>query len=87
MVGLYLRRKDDNHRLGLVVSRKVGGAVVRNRVKRIFRETYRRMESPASGLDVVVIARASAAQARHENLVSQFQQLILEMPIVGGAHE
>jgi len=87
MVGLYVRRNDNNHRLGLVVSRKVGGAVVRNRVKRLFRETYRRLESPPCGLDVVVIARGSAADASSEHLRSQFQRLILEMPTVGGARE
>jgi ribonuclease P protein component len=87
MVGLYVRRSDDNHRLGLVVSRKVGGAVVRNRVKRLFRETYRRLETPPSGFDVVVIARSSAAHARPERLVAHFKSLISGMPAVGGARE
>jgi ribonuclease P protein component len=51
-------------RFGLTVSRKVGDAVERNLVKRWLRESYRRMrdEFPA-GLDVVVVARPSAAKA------------------------
>lgn len=49
-------------RLGLVVSRKVGSAVERNRVKRIVREWFRRnREMFGPSADVVVIARPGAA--------------------------
>jgi ribonuclease P protein component len=50
-------------RLGLVVSRKVGNAVARNRVKRIVREWFRRGRGGTEGaFDVVVIARSGAAE-------------------------
>ena len=49
-------------RLGVTVSRKVGNAVVRNRVKRRIREWFRRDgHSLVPGCDIVVIARAAAA--------------------------
>ena len=48
-------------RLGLVVTRKVGNAVVRNRIKRLCRECFRRwVDLVPPGLDLVVIARAGA---------------------------
>lgn len=50
-------------RLGITVSRKVGNAVVRNRVKRRIREWFRADRSAlGAGVDLVVIGRAAAAE-------------------------
>jgi len=47
------------NRLGLVVTRKIGGAVVRNRIKRVCREAFRTWpDLLPGGVDLVVIARA-----------------------------
>lgn len=49
-------------RIGLTVSRRVGNAVVRNRVKRRLREWFRQSAVRAAGaFDWVVIARPAAA--------------------------
>ena len=59
----------DDSRFGLTVSRKVGGAVVRNRVKRWLREAVRHERSEVvGGWDVVIVAQPDAAIAGGELL-------------------
>jgi ribonuclease P protein component len=63
-------------RLGVTVSRKVGGAVVRNRVKRRIREWFRvRQDSLGGGLDWVVIGRPAAAGLGREAAEEELSRL------------
>ena len=59
------------------VSRRVGGAVVRNRVKRRLREVMRRMlVDITSGYDLVVTARPDAANATTATLEQELRALL-----------
>ena len=61
---MYIKENGlDHNRLGISVSKKVGNSVVRHRITRLIRETYRLHESVFnSGLDIVVVARKAASE-------------------------
>jgi len=58
---VWLENGGTDPRLGVTVSRKVGCAVVRNRVKRYIRESFRQMRIPLPGIDINVVARRDSA--------------------------
>jgi ribonuclease P protein component len=64
-------------RVGLVTSKRVGGALVRNRVRRRLREIVRRNQHAlGSGLWLVVIARPAAASATFAALEDEWLRLV-----------
>ena len=66
----------DGNRLGISVSKKVGNSVVRHRVKRLIKESYRLQENIFnSGLDIVVIARNNAAGFTYQEAESALLHL------------
>lgn len=61
-------------RLGITVSRKVGGAVARNRIKRRIRETFRRhIDRERLGHDFVVIAQVGASTLTTRAMQGEFE--------------
>lgn len=73
-------RADRLTRLGLTVSTKVGNSVVRNRIRRRLRELFRTQKaSLPGGLDMVLIARNSAAEADFARLSRAFDRVRAEL--------
>ena len=74
---LYARKNRLSvNRVGITVSKKLGGAVVRNRVRRRVREAYRLHEDKFStGWDIVVVARSRAISASFERLCRDYLSL------------
>jgi ribonuclease P protein component len=62
-------------RLGIAASRKMGGAVHRNRAKRLLREVFRR-NKPAPGYDIVVIPRRELLDAEISSLEADYRAVL-----------
>ena len=71
---LYARKnRTDTNRVGITVGKKLGHAVVRNRVRRRLREVYRLNEDKfQSGWDIVVVARTRAIYADFGQLTDAY---------------
>jgi ribonuclease P protein component len=70
----------DGPRLGLSVSRRVGGAVARNHVKRLVREAFTALAPGLrDGYDVVVVARPAAAELAEREGLEGVQAALAEL--------
>lgn len=76
---VYKYRNNKAHnRVGISVSKKVGNSVVRSRVTRLIRESYRLNEEQIakSGWDLVIIARSTANGASYEEISNALINLL-----------
>ena len=74
---LYARKnRTDTNRVGITTGKKLGHAVVRNRIRRRLREVYRLNEDKFSpGWDIVVVARSRCIHADFEALTKAYLSL------------
>ena len=84
LLAVYVRpNRTGGNLLGLTVGSKLGGAVVRNRVRRRMKEVYRRNEiGLAAGFDVVLVARSRAVNATFWDLEREFLRLLTRLGLV-----
>ncbi len=75
---MYVKRNDtETNRIGISVSKKVGNSVIRHRITRLIRESYRLSEdSFLRGLDIVVVARAGAKEKDYSEIESALLHLM-----------
>ena len=76
---MYVLENHDRHmenRLGISVSKKVGNSIVRHRLTRLIRESYRLQEERfRCGLDIIVIARIGAKEKGYKEIVGAMLHL------------
>lgn len=85
VVAVGCRAEQPWTRIGLTVSRKVGNATVRNRVKRRLREIFRRNKASfPMQRDIVLIARSAAAEASFEALREEVLRLCGQLATKAG---
>ena len=81
LVMYVLENQSKKNRIGISVSKKVGNSVIRHRITRLIRESYRLQEDVFnSGLDIVVIARSTAREVGYKEIESALLHL-------GGLHK
>ena len=80
LVMYILENNLNKNRIGISVSKKVGNSVIRHRITRLIRESYRLQEDVFnSSLDIVVIARSAAREVGYKEIESALLHL-------GGLH-
>lgn len=78
-----LNNKSEVNRVGFTVSKKVGNSVVRSRVKRLMKESYRLNEDKITqGYDIVFVARDNVAKASYKEVESAMLHLLKKMKLL-----
>jgi len=85
MVLAFVRNELDYSRFGFVVSKRLGKAVQRNKVKRRMREVTRlRIPNIKSGFDLVLIARRPITQATYKEIEHTLEHLLIKADLFTG---
>lgn len=76
LVMYLLPSNQEYNRLGVSVSKKVGKSVIRNRVKRLIKEAFRKnTDKLDKGFDIVIIARARSIKACYDDIKKSILKL------------
>ncbi len=83
LVILYVSTSESPSRAGFVTGRKLGGAVQRNRARRLLREAWRAVAPRIRGThDVVVVARPSIEGAKAQAVKSDLETLLMRARVL-----
>lgn len=77
LVLFALKKNQQYNQVGFIASKKVGNSVVRNRARRLMKESFRlNNQELKSGYDVVVIARASIKEATYKDVEKAMSHIL-----------
>ncbi len=80
LVLYYIPNKGET-RVGITVSKKIGKAVVRNRIRRLVRESWRTF-CVKDGYDVVIVARTAAARSDFHSINNALSELLIKSELI-----
>lgn len=80
---IYINKNNLNDvRVGFTVSKKVGNSVVRSRVKRLMKESFRlNIDKIKKGYDIIFVARTTASNSTYKEIESAMLHLLKKMKL------
>lgn len=83
LVLYYKENKLEYNRIGVAVSKKTGKSVIRNRIKRLLRESYRQYgENIKTGYDIILLWKNKDVTVGFNSVFNDFKQLILKSKLI-----
>jgi ribonuclease P protein component len=76
VLGVLVQKEEKAFRAGFITTKRLGGAVLRNRVRRRLRDVVRKEQGRLrSGFWIVLVARSAAARASYQELKDEWLRL------------
>lgn len=76
LVVYYIKSNDEKLKIGISISKKVGKAVVRNRLRRLIKENIRLNTKIKTGYSIIILARVGADDLDFQTMKSSINHLL-----------